>query len=226
MKMSTDKMTNQDTPNVSEAVIRRLPRYYRYLGELCGKGVLRVSSAELSRLMRVTSSQIRQDFNCFGGFGQQGYGYNVRYLYNKISELLGVNACFTGVVIGAGNLGRALLSSPMFQKRGVVIAGVFDNDPNVIGTVVSDHPVMDVKDCASFFDSIHVDFAILTVPRAVANETAEEMARLGIPGIWNFSNAEIDADALGVIVENVHMSDSLMRLMYRLNGKKEEQKKE
>lgn len=213
------KQQNQEKrPQVSEAVIRRMPRYYRYLGELLQKGVLRISSGELSALMGVTSSQIRQDFNCFGGFGQQGYGYNLRYLYSQISEILGVSDHYTAVILGVGNLGRALIGSPMFSKRNVTVVGVFDKDPTVIGSIVRGYTVMDIAGIETFLSNVAVDIAVLAVPKAAAPETAQTMARCGVRGIWNFSNAEMDLEKIGVPVENVHMSDSLMRLMYRIRG--------
>lgn len=217
MSMEVNEKEKRGSVAVSEAVIRRLPRYYRYLGDLLQKNILRISSQELSRMMHVTSSQIRQDFNCFGGFGQQGYGYNVRFLYGKISEILGVTSRYTAIIVGVGNLGRALLSSPMFSKRGVMIAAVFDNDPAVIGTTLSGYVVKDVAQAAKYLENIHVDIAVLTVPRGAAVDTAKMLAENGVGGIWNFSNSEIDAETLGVAVENVHLGDSLMKLMFRLD---------
>ena len=156
------KMADISKPEVSGAVIKRLPRYHRYLGDLLREGKLRISSADLSRLMNVTASQIRQDLNCFGGFGQQGYGYNVKYLYGKISELLGVEEGYAAVIVGAGNLGRALASTHMFERRGVNRIAMFDTNPEVIGKSFSDIPVYDVKMLGEFCKKEKVSIGVLT----------------------------------------------------------------
>ncbi len=204
---------------VSPAVIKRLPRYYRYLRELLNSDILRISSGELSKLMHVTASQIRQDLNCFGGFGQQGYGYNVKYLYGKISEILGVTQNYTAVLIGAGNLGRALASSAIFEKRGVKLVALFDVDPCVIGTDVYGFTVKSMNELESFLSEREIDIAVLTTPKEVVLETAEQVASLGVKGIWNFASREIEVSTTGVTVQNVHMGDSLMTLCYELNRK-------
>ena len=208
---------NSEKATVSPAVVRRLPRYFRYLRELLAQDVLRISSAELCKMMNITASQIRQDLNCFGGFGQQGYGYNVRYLYHKIGEILGVNNRYTAVIIGAGNLGRAIAGSTMFEKRGIMLAGIFDTDPEIIGTQAGGQRVQDMEAISRFLDEIHVDIAILTLPKEYTNDTVQMLAACGVRGFWNFTNAQIDRSRFPISVENVHMGDSLMNLMYALN---------
>ena len=204
---------------VSPAVIKRLPRYFRYLRELLRNDILRISSGELSKLMHVTASQIRQDLNCFGGFGQQGYGYNVKYLYGKISEILGVTQNYSAVIIGAGNLGRALASSPIFEKRGVKLTALFDVDPDVIGTEISGYTVLSMDTLEKYTSENPVDIAVLTTPKEVVRETAERLSALGVKGIWNFASREIELPGSDVIIENVHMGDSLMTLCYEINRK-------
>ena len=210
----SDEMRSRSA--VSKAVVKRLPRYFRYLRELLLAGKNRVSSGELARLMGITASQIRQDFNCFGGFGQQGYGYNVSYLYRKISEILGVTMGYRAVIVGCGNLGRALAGSVMFAKRGVELCGLFDVNPAVIGTGVAGYTVGDMDSIEAFCREKSIDIAILTTPRDSALETAARLANAGIRGLWNFTNIEINLSLSGVKVENVHMGDSLMMLCYEL----------
>ena len=204
--------------NVSLAVIRRLPRYHRYLSELLAQDKLRISSAELSRLMDVTASQIRQDLNCFGGFGQQGYGYNVKYLHQKIGELLGVEEGYRAVIVGAGNLGRALVASPMFERRGLTRVAMFDVNPARIGTEESGVPILDVKELVPFCRENRIDIGVLTTPREVSREVAERLAEGGVKGIWNFSNVELKLSAPDVIIENIHLGDSLMKLMFNIKS--------
>lgn len=207
---------------VSVAVVRRLPRYHRYLGDLLRKNELRISSARLSALMGVTASQIRQDLNCFGGFGQQGYGYNVRYLYEQIGELLGVSEGYRAVIVGAGNLGRALVSSHMFERRGVVRTAMFDTDENVIGRTFGGVPVYNVSGLAEYVRSAHIDIGVLTTPKDVALGEARRLAEAGIKGIWNFSNQELSLpDYPDVVIENMHMGDSLMMLCFAMKEKEE-----
>ena len=201
---------------VSPAVIKRLPRYFRYLRELIRNGKLRISSGELSELMNVTASQIRQDLNCFGGFGQQGYGYNVNYLYAKICEILGVGEGYNAIVIGAGNLGRALVRNPMFEKRGVDIVGIFDVNTALIGSNVGDVTVFDMCELESFCEKRPIDIAVLTLPKEHATEVADRLVALGIGGIWNFTGKELDYLKDRAVVENVHIGDSLMTLCYEL----------
>ena len=211
---------------VSPAVIKRLPRYHRYLGELLRNNRLRISSSELSEMMDVTASQIRQDLNCFGGFGQQGYGYNVRYLYDKISDLLGVNAGFGAIIIGAGNLGRALVCSHMFERRGVRRLALFDIDPSLVGTTVADIPVLHIDELDEFVRTQNVHIAVLTTPKEAAAEAMNRVLELGIRGIWNFSNAELRSAHPQAVIENIHLGDSLMTLCYEVSRRSaEEQKK-
>ena len=203
-------------PEVSPAVIRRLPRYFRYLRELIRQDKMRVSSGEFARMMNITASQIRQDLNCFGGFGQQGYGYNVNYLYEKICELLGVGKGLNAIIIGAGDLGRALVRSSMFEKRGVDILAMFDVNPALIGQSVGEIKIHNMIDLNEFCQTRPVDIAVLTLPKEFALEVANKLTELGIAGIWNFTGRDIDHDPTKVAVENVHLGDSLMFLNYRV----------
>lgn len=205
-----------ERPVVSDAVVRRLPRYFRYLRELIRQNTTRISSGELSRMMNVTASQIRQDLNCFGGFGQQGYGYNVDYLYSKICELLGVSAGLGAVIIGAGDLGRALVRAPMFEKRGVTILSMFDVDPAQIGRVVGGVTVRDMKDLDRFCSSVPIDVAVLTLPKESADDVSSHLVELGIAAFWNFTGKELSFPQENIIIENVHLGDSLMTLNYRI----------
>ena len=207
---------NSFRPDVSPAVIKRLPRYFRYLREIIRMGKTRVSSAELSRMMNVTASQIRQDLNCFGGFGQQGYGYNVNYLYTKICEILGVGCGFRAAVIGAGNLGLALVKSPMFEKRGVDVVAMFDVSEDIVGKTVNGVAVYDMDELERRLEEFGVNIAILTLPKEYATEVAQRLGSTGIGGIWNFTGKEIVLDPKSVVVENVHIGDSLMTLCYEV----------
>ncbi len=202
--------------HVSPAVIKRLPRYYRYLRELLNSDILRISSNELSKIMHVTASQIRQDLNCFGGFGQQGYGYNVKYLYGKIGEILGVTRSFTAIIIGAGNLGSALASSPIFEKRGVKLIALFDVNPNIIGQRISGYQVHSIDELERYCKTNMVNIAVLTLPKEAVQKTAEHLSELGVKGFWNFASTELDLPGEDAVVENVHMGDSLMTLCYEL----------
>ena len=202
-------------PEVSQAVIKRLPRYFRYLRELIRMGKTRVSSAELSRMMKVTASQIRQDLNCFGGFGQQGYGYNVNYLYTNICEILGVSCGFRAAVIGAGNLGSALVRSPMFEKRGVDVVALFDVSYDLIGKEIGTARVYHMDELEYRLEEFLVDMVILTLPKECADEVAERIRKTDVKGIWNFTGKELDPGQ-GIVVENVHIGDSLMTLCYEL----------
>lgn len=211
---------------VSSAVIRRLPRYHRCLGDLIKDGKLRISSAELSRIMGVTASQIRQDLNCFGGFGQQGYGYNIKFLYNKISELLGVTEGYNAVIIGAGKLGRALAATHMFERRGVNRLAMFDVDPTVIGTKIYDVPVYSVDELGEFCKNHNVHIGVLTVPKEAAYDVANIIVEAGVKGIWNFANMELKLDNSTVVVENIHLGDSLMTLCYEIKTANEKEEKD
>ena len=203
-------------PRVSQSVINRLPRYFRYLRILIREGKTRISSGELSARMHVTASQIRQDLNCFGGFGQQGYGYNVHYLYAKICEILGVSAGFKAVIIGAGNLGRALARHTMFAKRGVDVIAMFDVSESLIGTYIGDIPVLSMDELENYCRSHPVDIAVFTMPKEAAPEIAERLIETPVTGIWNFTGKELDLREHGKVVESVHMGDSLMTLCYEL----------
>lgn len=200
---------------ISQAVIRRMPRYYRYLGELLDDGVERISSNELSTRMRVTASQIRQDLNNFGGFGQQGYGYNVKYLYDEIGKILGINQQYNIIVIGAGNLGQALANYVKFEKRGFVIIGLFDVNPALKGISVRGIKVRMLDELEDFVKENRVDIAALTMPKEKADEVANMLVDLGINAIWNFAHLDLELPE-HVVVENVHLSDSLMQLSYNI----------
>lgn len=200
---------------VPDVVIKRLPRYYRYLSELLAQGIQRISSGSLSEIMNVTASQIRQDFNYFGGFGQQGYGYNVEYLTKEICNILGLNDGDTMIIVGAGNLGRALANHSTFEKRGFKLVGIFDTDSSVIGKTIRGISIMDSKSIPEFVRENNVDIAVLTVPNSAVNDTAEMLIKSGIRGMLNFSYTELDVPE-NVAVENVHLSDALMTLAYRI----------
>lgn len=200
---------------ISKAVIARLPRYYRYLGELMEDGVERISSNELSVRMKVTASQIRQDLNNFGGFGQQGYGYNVKYLYTEIAKILGLNQQHGVVIIGAGNLGQAIANYANFEKRGFLIKGMFDINPRLIGLVVRGVEIRSMDDLEQFVKEHDVQIAALTIPKTKAPELADRLVKAGIKAIWNFAHTDLIVPD-DVVVENVHLSESLMRLSYRM----------
>ena len=217
--LNNEEHINFSKENVSAAVIKRLPRYFRYLRMLIREGKTRISSAELSRRMNITASQIRQDLNCFGGFGQQGYGYNVNYLYARICELLGVGEGFQAVIIGGGNIGRALANNDMFEKRGVDIVAIFDNDESLVGKKINEIPVLHIDEFERYTATHTVDIAVLTLPKEYALEMTERIAETDIGGIWNFTSQELDAFEDRLVVENVHLGDSLMTLNYRLANK-------
>lgn len=208
---------------VSMAVVKRLPRYYRYLSDLLKMDITRISSKELSVRMGTTASQIRQDLNCFGGFGQQGYGYNVEYLYNEIAKILGVSNQFKFIIIGAGNMGRALANYRNFAPRGFQLAGIFDVNPQIVGTNIRGFVVKSQDELEPFLRANPIDIAMLTVPYDQTAGLADKVAKLGVKGLWNFSPMDLKLDH-DVIVENVHLSDSLMVLGYKLNEKYSEEK--
>ena len=214
-----------DEKSISKAVIRRLPRYYRYLGELLEEGVERISSNELSSKMHVTASQIRQDLNNFGGFGQQGYGYNVPYLYAEIGKILGLDRTHHNIIIGAGNLGQALANYVKFEKRGFKVVGIFDINPVLKGISIRGNEIRMMDELPEFLRENDVQIATLTLPKAYAEETANLLVENGIKAIWNFAHLDL-AVPEDVIVENVHLSESLMRLSYNLNRYNTEHKKE
>ena len=205
-----------DKPNISPAVIRRLPRYYRYLCELITRGKTRISSGELANMMHVTASQIRQDLNCFGGFGQQGYGYNVNYLFAKISEILGVSAGFKAIIIGAGDLGRALVHLSMFEKRGVDIVALFDTDNEADGKDCAGVPVYSIDALEEFCAENKVDIAVLACRKDLVKAIAARCVKLEMRGLWNYMGVELEYSDDQIIVENVHLGDSLMIMNCRI----------
>ena len=202
--------------HISKAVIARLPRYYRYLGNLINENTERISSGDLSRIMHVTASQIRQDLNNFGGFGQQGYGYNVKYLYHEIGRILGLDKTYNMIIVGAGNLGQALANYVLFEKRGFRVIAVFDKNPDLAGKTIREIPIMMTEEMPSFIDGNSIDIAALTLPAAGAVSICPILVDHGIKAIWNFAHTDLDVPK-DVIVENVHLSESLMQLSYRLN---------
>ncbi len=200
---------------ISQAVIARLPRYFRYLGELKDANVERISSKELSNIMSVTASQIRQDFNNFGGFGQQGYGYNVEYLYSEIGKILGLNQTHNLVIIGVGNLGQALANYMNFERRGFIIKGLFDQNEQLKGKDVRGIKVRSMDELESFILANDIDIAVLTIPKAGAIEVSQRLVKCNIKGIWNFAHVDLEVPE-HIQVENVHLSDSLMKLSYNI----------
>ena len=201
---------------ISQAVIRRMPRYYRYLGELLDEGVERISSSDLSRRMNVTASQIRQDLNNFGGFGQQGYGYNVQSLYEEIGRILGLDTEHKIIIIGAGNLGQALANYVKFDKLGFVITALFDVNPALKGQSVRGIPIYMLDELDEYCRTHQVDIAALTMPKSKADSIAKKVVELGIHAIWNFAHVDLRIDDKNVVVESVHLSDSLMQLSYNI----------
>lgn len=200
---------------ISNAVIKRLPRYYRYLGELLESGVERISSNELSSKMKVTASQIRQDLNNFGGFGQQGYGYNVKHLYSEIGKILGLDKDHNVIIIGAGNLGQAIANYGAFEKRGFIIKGIFDVNPRLQGVTVRGIEIKMIDELESFIKENDIQIAALTIPKMRATEMAERLVSYGVKAIWNFAHTDLNLPG-DVLIENVHLSESLMRLSYNL----------
>ena len=201
---------------ISSAVIRRLPRYYRYLGELIESGVQRISSKDLSVRMKVTASQIRQDLNNFGGFGQQGYGYNVQFLYEEIGKIMGLNTEHRIIIIGAGNLGQALANYVKFEKLGFVITALFDVNPELSGKSVRGIPILMLSELDEYCRTHRVDIAALTMPKSKADSIASKLVDLGIRAIWNFAHVDLEIPNKDVVVESVHLSDSLMQLSYNI----------
>lgn len=201
---------------ISQAVIRRLPRYYRYLGELLENSVERISSNELSKRMNVTASQIRQDLNNFGGFGQQGYGYNVKYLYTEIGKILGLDVNHNMIILGAGNLGQALANYATFERSGFVLKGIFDVNPRLEGVTIRGIEIRMMDELSDFIKENNIEIAVLTIPKTKAIEVADRLVESGIKAIWNFAHTDLELPE-DVIVENVHLSESLMRLSYNVN---------
>lgn len=204
--------------NVSLAVIKRLPKYYRYLGELIDVDVSRISSKELSERLNITASQIRQDLNNFGSFGLQGYGYNVELLYEEISRILGLNKDHNIIIIGAGNIGHALINYSDFTNRGFKFIGIFEKDPNLIGTKINNIDIYDINTLENFIQGKNVDIAVLAIPKNSANYITKILYKNNVRGIWNFSNVDLKAGK-NTKVEDVHLMDSLMTLSYKINEK-------
>lgn len=214
-----------EAKEISKAVIKRLPRYYRYLGELMEEGVEKISSNDLSEKMHVTASQIRQDLNNFGGFGQQGYGYNVRFLYTEIGKILGLDQVHPMIILGAGNLGQALANYSDFEKRGFKLVGIFDVNTVLEGISVRGIEVQMISNLPLFLRENKVEIAVLTLPKNRAEEMAAMLVDNGIKAIWNFAHLDLHVPE-DVIVENVHLSESLMTLSYNLSKYRQEHTEE
>lgn len=202
---------------ISKAVIKRLPRYYRYLGEILDSGMERISSGELSSRMKVTASQIRQDLNHFGGFGQQGYGYNVKYLHDEIGKILGINQSHNMIVVGGGNMGQALSNYTAFERNGFLIKGIFDVNPELIGKKIRNIPIYPTSHLREFIKNENIEIAALTLPTVAAAEMADILVECNIKAIWNFAHTDLNVPK-DVLVENVHLFDSLLRLSYNLSS--------
>ena len=208
---------------ISNSVIRRLPRYYRFLGELLKEGTNKISSRELAERMRLTASQIRQDLNCFGGFGQQGYGYNVSELRNEIGSILGVDKQRKTILIGAGNLGKAIALHINFEKYGCKLCGIFDSDENVIGTELGGNRIMNVEKLSEFCRQNQPQSASLCIPKSAAAQVCELLINLGVRAFWNFSHYDINLEYSDIVVENVHLGDSILALCYGVNNMTEKE---
>ena len=209
-------MRTMKKQNVSDAVIRRLPRYYRYLDDLHLKGSVRISSSVLGEKMGITASQIRQDLSCFGEFGQQGYGYNVEELRSEIGHILGVDNNHHLIMIGVGNLGHALLQNFHFDQAGFTVDAAFDVSPAVVGSSVNGVPIFAMDELENYIRSHTVDVVVLTIPQSVAQDTADRLIGLGVRGFWNFTNVELSSANPDVQFENIHFADSLLTLSYRI----------
>lgn len=212
---------SKSSDSISKWVIRRLPRYYRFLMELEKAGIAKISSAELAKKMGFTASQIRQDLNCFGGFGQQGYGYNVTALRAEIQEILGLNTRQNAILIGAGNLGKAVATHIEFEKRGLSLCAVFDNNPALIGNQIGQLTVRDISSLEEVCSSEKPSVAVLCIPKEAARNLADRLIALGIKGFWNFSHYDLLHHSDHIVVENVHLSDSLMTLNYLVKNTQE-----
>lgn len=219
-------MDNMDSEKkISPAVINRLPRYYRYLGDLLESDITRISSKELSAKMNITASQIRQDLNNFGGFGQQGYGYNVKFLYEEIGKILGLNQKHNIIVVGAGNLGQALANYVKFEKLGFVIIALFDVNPALVGKEIRGIKIHMLDELEEFLKEHEVDIAALTMPKSKADAIANRLVDSGVHAIWNFAHVDLELTE-DVVVENVHLSDSLMQLSYNIVKNQKEKEKD
>ena len=204
--------------NISNSVIRRLPRYYRFLGELEDQQISKISSRELSERMHLTASQIRQDLNCFGGFGQQGYGYNVSELRKEIGRILGVDKHRKTILIGAGNLGTALAVHINFEKSGCSLIGIFDSNKKIVGNPLGKLTITDIDDLEKFCRENKPEVAVLCIPKSVTKEIDDRLTELGVRSFWNFSHYDINVEHKNIIVENVHLGDSLLTLSYGVNN--------
>jgi len=204
---------------IANVVIRRMPKYRRYLKDLQKKGVDKISSGEFSRLIGYTASQIRQDFNNFGGFGQQGYGYNVEALYNETNAILGLDKEYKMVVVGAGNLGQAIINYTNYYKSGFVVAGIFEKNPKLFGVKINDIEIKDYEFLADFVKENEIDIGIICTPKENAQDVADKLSGAGVKGIWNFAPLDI-AVPESVTLENTHLSDSLHYLAYHINKAK------
>ena len=207
---------------VSDAVIHRLPRYYRYLDDLYNKGVVRISSNSLGSKMDITASQIRQDLSCFGEFGQQGYGYNVVALRGEVAKILGMDRNYTAVLVGVGNIGRALVENFCFEQYGFTLKAAFDINPDLIGKEMHGIVVHDFSTLDNILAELQPDVAVLCVPRAMANDVANEICSVGVKAIWNFTNTELQVKDAEPIIENIHFSDSLLALGYYIAENQDE----
>ena len=207
--------------NISLPVIRRLPRYYRFLYDLKENGVTRISSRELSQKMRLTASQIRQDLNCFGGFGQQGYGYIVDQLYDEIGRILGMDRMTKAILLGVGNLGTAVGNHIEFKSRGFNLIGLFDDNPDLVGDTRADMTIRSTDELEAFCRKEKPEMAVLCIPKEAAPRLVETLVDCGVKGFWNFSHYDILNDYPDVIVENVHMGDTLMTLSYHMIQKED-----
>lgn len=203
-------------PYISNSVIKRLPRYYRHLGELRDEDRIRISSVELSNRLGFTASQIRQDLNCFGGFGQQGYGYNIEQLYFEIAKILGFDKQKKTILIGAGNLARAVAVHMGFEAKGYQLIGIFDKKQSIIGETVKGLPIRHIDTLDDFCHENYPTAAILCIPKDQVKEVAEQLIKLGIKGFWNFSHYDLKLEFKDIVVENVHLGDSLMTLSYKM----------
>lgn len=212
----------KEANGISQSVIGRLPRYYRFLGELQKKDVNRISSKDLAEMMGLTASQIRQDLNCFGGFGQQGYGYNVTELRNRLADILGLDRTYTAILIGAGNLGRAVAGHMTFEDRGFKLIGIFDVDPLYKGIKIRGLPILQDNMLPEFCAASEPDMAVLCVPSDAAPAMTEQLIACGIRNFWNFSHYDIKREHPEVNVENVHLNDSLMLLSYKIKHSQDE----
>lgn len=207
--------------NISMAVIKRLPKYHRYLQELLRNDVDRISSRELSKRIGFTASQIRQDFNCFGDFGQQGYGYNVSELYTQISNILGLTKEYTIVIVGAGNIGQAVANYTNFERLGFKLTCIFDINPKLVGIKIRDVEIKDIDKLEEYLQENHVDIGVICVPNKSAQRVCDVLTRNGVSSIWNFAPVDLKVPE-GIFTENVHLSDSLLTLSYLMNDKSEE----